>query len=131
MLESIIPDDDSPGARTASVIHYIDRQLRGHFREHRAAYRDGIAAADRLAGGDFAGAGPERREDVLRQLERDGATKPFFDLVVAHAMQGFYGSPRHGGNEGFASWKMLGIPPVPVRGRNLYDLTKGGADAKS
>ena len=131
LLQWIIPDDGSPGARATGVIHYIDRQLSARFREHRKTYRDGLAAAGRLAGGDFAGAPPERQQAALRQLERGAATRSFFDLLVAHAMQGFYGNPRHGGNRDFASWRMLGVPPLPVRGQAQYDFTTGGGHAKS
>jgi gluconate 2-dehydrogenase gamma chain len=38
--------------------------------------------------------------------------------VVSHTMQGFYGDPRHGGNRNWASWRMLGVPITPVRGRS-------------
>jgi gluconate 2-dehydrogenase gamma chain len=123
LLGWIIPADDAPGAREAGVVHYIDRQLCARFREHRKLYRDGIAAA-----GNFAVESPERQQQMIRELER--SAKPFFDLLVTHAMQGFYGNPRHGGNRDFASWQMLGIPPVPVRGRDGYDLTKGGRNAQ-
>ena len=61
--------------------------------------------------------------EVLREVEKKA--KPFFDLVVAHTMQGFYGDPRHGGNRDAASWKMLGLPFPPVRGRAHYDKTTG------
>lgn len=130
LLGWIIPSDDTPGAREAGVIHYIDRQLAGFYREHLPKYREGVAAADRLAGGSFAAASPDRQRDAFQQLQR-GETRAFFDLLVTHAMQGFYGNPRHGGNRDFASWRMLGIPPVPVRGREQYDLIKGAPDAKS
>jgi gluconate 2-dehydrogenase gamma chain len=50
-------------------------------------------------------------------MERNPNTKPFFDMLVAHTMQGFYGDPRHGGNRERASWKMLGVASPPVRGR--------------
>ena len=130
LVECIIPAGDGPGAREAGVIHYIDRQLTGWFRRYRQTYHDGLAAADRLAGGAYADAPPERQQEVLRQLQGDAVTRPFFDLLVAHAMQGFYGNPRHGGNRDFASWRMLGIPPVPVRGRDPYDFTKGAGDGK-
>jgi gluconate 2-dehydrogenase gamma chain len=125
LLAWIIPSDDAPGAREAGVIHYIDRQLTKRFREHQKTYREGLAAL-----GVFADAPAGRQEEMLRDIERDPARKPFFDLVVTHAMQGFYGNPRHGGNRDFASWRMLGIPPVPVRGREQYDLTKGAPNAK-
>jgi gluconate 2-dehydrogenase gamma chain len=131
MLDCIVPADDAPGARDAGVIQYIDRQLTRHFREHRHTYRDGLAAADRLAGCAYADLPSERRQQILKDLERNPATRPFVDLLVTHAMQGFYGNPRHGGNHDFVSWRMLGIPPIPVRGRNRYDLANGGRDAKS
>lgn len=130
LLESLIPEDDAPGALQAGVIRYIDRQLAARFRADRPTYRDGLAALERRAGGSLADAPPERRLQVLRQLERDRATRPFFDLVLAHAMQGFYGNPRHGGNRDFLSWRMLGVPPLPVRGRARYGAVQGGSDAQ-
>jgi gluconate 2-dehydrogenase gamma chain len=33
-------------------------------------------------------------------------------------MQGFYGSPRHGGNRDYLSYRMLGIDYPQVIGRN-------------
>ena len=131
MLDAIIPPDGIPGAREAGVIHYIDRQLMRRFRDSRKAYREGLMAADRLAGGAFAELSPERREELLREMERNPATRPFFDLLVTHAMQGFYADPRHGGNRDFVSWRMLGLPPVQVRGRDRYEFGKGGGNAKS
>lgn len=130
LLDWLIPEGDGPGAREAGVIRYIDRQLSTHFRAHRKAYRDGLGAIERRAGGCLADAPLQRQEKVVRELERNRATRPFFDLVLAHAMQGFYGNPRHGGNREFVSWRMLGISPLPVRGRSHYELTNGAADAK-
>ena len=127
----VIPDDQSAGAVQAGVVHYIDRQLNGKFREHRKIYRAGLAATDRLAGGNFAEVPVDRQTAILHQTERDPAIRPFFDLVIAHSMQGFYASPRHGGNRDFASWRMLGIPVTPVRGRDRYEFTSGGASEKS
>lgn len=125
LLECIIPSDGDAGAREAGVIHYIDRQLTGRFREHQKTYRVGLAAL--LALPD---APPGNRQRMLLEMERDPARRPFFDLVITHAMQGFYGNPRHGGNRNFVSWRMLGIPPLPVRGREQYDSTRGGGNAK-
>jgi gluconate 2-dehydrogenase gamma chain len=41
-----------------------------------------------------------------------------------HTLEGYYGSPRHGGNRDAASWRMLGLDEPPLRGRAQYDLTK-------
>jgi len=126
----IIPADQDPGAVGADVVQYIDRQLKGRFAGHGKTYRDGLAAANRLAGGSFAAVSSNRQQEVLRQMERDGELHRFFDLAVTHSMQGFYGSPRHGGNRDFVSWRMLGVPIVPARGRDTRDLPKGGHYAK-
>ena len=56
-------------------------------------------------------------------MEADSSSE-FFAYVVDHTMQGYYGDPRHGGNREGASWKMLGLPYPPIRGRLRYDLTK-------
>ncbi len=117
ICDQVVPADEDPGAAWAGAVAYIDRQLMGHFKEHQKTYREGIAAADRLAGGNFASLAKEERLALLRKMEKAKDTGPFFSLAVTHTMQGFYGSPRHGGNRGFASWRMLGIPPSPVRGR--------------
>jgi gluconate 2-dehydrogenase gamma chain len=126
ICEQIIPADEFPGAAWAGVVNFIDRQLTRHYKEHQQAYRNGIAAVDRLAGGSFTALPKEQQLAVLQKAEKDKETRPFFDLVLPHTMQGFYGNPRHGGNREYVSWRMLGVPPSPARGRDQYDFTKGG-----
>jgi gluconate 2-dehydrogenase gamma chain len=43
--------------------------------------------------------------------------RAFFRTLREHAMMGFYGDPRHGGNRDRVSWRMLGVPDPPIRGR--------------
>ena len=38
-------------------------------------------------------------------------------IGASHTMQGFYGSPRHGGNRNAVSWKIPGVRNPPIRGR--------------
>ncbi len=119
LCDQLIPADQDPGAHATGVIVYIDRQLAGPYRRHLETYRAGLAKTKRLFEQT-----PDRLA-VCRRLEEE--ERPFFDLVLAHAMQGYYGNPRHGGNREYASWRMLGVPVTQVRGRNLYDLRKDGA----
>jgi len=119
LAEQIIPADQTPGARWAGVVNYIDRQLMGPFRRQRAAYRGGLAALDQAAlqsgGQPFAALEPARQAELLSSLQ--GEARSFFTMVVAHTMQGYYGDPRHGGNREAVSWRMLGVPVIPIRGR--------------
>lgn len=131
-VDTLIPPDEDPGARGAGVVRYIDLQLTRWFRRHQSSYREALARIDRWArsraGRGFAELPPDTREELLSLMEQGEADrdhfpdggKGAFELVLAHAMQGFYGNPRHGGNRGYASWKMIGVPPVPVRGREHY-----------
>ena len=43
----------------------------------------------------------------------------FFKMLLTHVKQGFYGHPRHGGNAGWASYRMLGLAGPSVTGRNV------------
>ncbi len=124
----IIPTDDLPGADQAGAVNFIDIQLTRRYRVHRAKYREGLAKADSIAGTRFhqafAQLSAEQQLSCAEELER---TAPdFFALLVGHTMQGYYGSPRHGGNRDAVSWRMLGLSPVQVRGRNQYVFNKGG-----
>jgi hypothetical protein len=47
-------------------------------------------------------------------------------MVITHTMQGFYGDARHDGNRDAVSWRMLGIPIIPIRGRDHYEFPRKG-----
>ena len=135
--DQIIPADDDPGAAWAGAVNYIDRQLCGALRHLRRSYREGIAALDKSAqllyGSDFAGAAATQQLELLKLMEQNRApaeawkevsSAEFFELLVEQTMQSFYGDPRHGGNRDGMSWKMLGIPYPPIRGRLHFDVSK-------
>jgi gluconate 2-dehydrogenase gamma chain len=50
----------------------------------------------------------------------------FFKTLLDHTMQGFYGSPRHGGNCNYVSYKMMKIDYPHVIGRNRYGAQAAG-----
>ena len=127
LCDQIIPADDFPGASQAGVVTYIDRQLTRHYRRHQNAYREGLAQADAMSrrhtGQAFADASPAQQLQIAVAMEREN--RAFFELVRQHTMEGYYGSPRHGGNRDAVSWRMLGLAEPPLRGRAQYDLRKG------
>jgi gluconate 2-dehydrogenase gamma chain len=128
ICEQIIPADQTPGASWAGVVNFIDRQLMGPYRRQQAAYRSGLVAINEAAakfGKSFVDLDAARQTALLESLT--GPAKRFFATVIAHTMQGYYGDPRHGGNRDAVSWRMLGVPVIPIRGRYRYELPKQGA----
>jgi gluconate 2-dehydrogenase gamma chain len=128
--DPIIPPDDFPGAADAGVVDFIDRQLATREQQEGEAWSRGVAALDATArrrhAASFADLPFETRTALLRDVESgsvDAAdwegTDPreFFHRLRSHTMMGFYGDPRHGGNRDRVSWRMLGVPDPPVRGR--------------
>jgi gluconate 2-dehydrogenase gamma chain len=135
--DQIIPADEDPGAAWAGVVNFIDRQLCGHLRRFRDAYRDGIAAMNKssqiLYGRDFALLTGAKQTELLTFMEEGRApsaawqklsSTEFFSMLVDHTMQGFYGDPRHGGNRAGTGYKMVGLVYPPIRGRLHYDVDK-------
>ncbi len=133
LCECIIPSDDAPGATDAGVIYYIDKQLMGHFRNYQRDYHKGIESLQKdcgtVMGTLFEQLNPQKQNEFLEMLEQsDGQLKnwhspgpqEFFNMVVNHTMQGFYGAPRHGGNKDYVSYQMLGIGYPQVVGQNRY-----------
>jgi gluconate 2-dehydrogenase gamma chain len=102
LCDQIIPADDAPGAKAAGVLYYIDRQLAGPLARFLPRYQSQLPAFHTLPELAFA-----EQTAFLQALKGESAA--FFNLVVDHTMQGFYGSPEHGGNRDEASWKMLGV----------------------
>jgi len=124
----LIPADRDPGAKEAFVVNYIDIQLGRQFKKHQRAYRQGIAVLEAVCrakyGKRFVELPPEAQIEALNALEESSPS--FFQLILAHTRQGFYGDPRHGGNRNMVSWKMLGLPYPPIRGREHFDEPKAG-----
>lgn len=127
ICDQMIPADDFPSASQVGVLNYIDKQITRHYRPHQRAYRQGLQHADQISqqrfGKSLAAATPAEQLQVVTSLEQ--SNKPFFKLVLSHTFQGYYGSPRHGGNRNAVSWHMLGLDEPPIRGRSRYDLKKG------
>lgn len=133
VAEQIIPADQDPGAREAGVVNFIDRQLDGPYKKHADKYHGGLACLEKtsqaLFGKPFAQLAWPDQTRLLQALESgkvpkdiwtDPSSKEFFGLIRDHAMQGFYGSPRHGGNRNYASYKMLGLEYPRIIGQNRY-----------
>jgi gluconate 2-dehydrogenase gamma chain len=133
LCEQIIPADEDPGATDAGVIHYIDRQLTGYFKSNQGLYRNGIAAIQKsclsLNGCRFEELENTKQFEFLINMEEGMLVgeewkiirqTELFNMLLNHTMQGYYGSPRYGGNKDYVSYTMLGMEYPLVIGQNRY-----------
>lgn len=123
IVARLIPSDASgPGAAEAHAARYIDRALRDALASFRDTYRAGLAAVDAYAraakGAVFSRLSPADQDAVLTDMERNTATgfaggsAPFFNLVLAHTIQGTFCDPFYGGNDRFVGWDLVGYPGI-------------------
>lgn len=130
----ILPDDDTPGAKQAGVIWFIDGALSGYDQDKRELYKSGLAEtqAKRVqmfpSSTSIARLSAEQRIALLKSIE----TTDFFQQVRQHTALGFFGHPKYGGNRDMAGWKLIGVehamhytPPF-----GYYDTEASGENPK-
>src|ERR1051326_2455473 len=87
----IIPTDDTPGAREARCVYFIDRALATFARNNQPTYVQGLrdlqAKTEQLYPGatKFSALTSEQQIKVLTEIEKT----PFFNLVRTHTVTGF------------------------------------------
>jgi gluconate 2-dehydrogenase gamma chain len=123
----IIPSDETPGAREAGVVYFIDRALTTFAVDNQQTYRDGLPALQiRVqelfpAIEKFSKATPEQQDQILHSFEGNASaggrpyrsnagTSSFFDTVRIHTIIGFLIDPDagRGGNRDGVGWKLIG-----------------------
>ena len=132
--EQIIPGDKDPGATDANVINFIDKQMVNHYIRFQDEYRSGLKALEESARSlhkqSFYALDGKTQIAFMERMEEGGLPgdhwqeinqRQFFNMLLDHSMQGFYGSPRHGGNKDYVSYKMIKLDYPPVLGQNRYN----------
>lgn len=126
MAAQIIPTDETPGAREARVVHFIDRALVTFESYRQEEYASGLTELEAQTKQRFPSAPRfssltfDQQIELLTEIERT----PFFNLVRTHTITGFFASPVHGGNYGKVGWQLIGY------GDSLqYDAPFGYYDA--
>ncbi len=106
----IIPTDDTPGAREAGVVYFIDRSLVTFASDQQKLFADGLAdlakAVAKAHGPQarFSSLTPAQQDDVLRAMEKT----PFFGAIRFATIAGMFALPSYGGNRDYAGWKLIG-----------------------
>ncbi len=107
----IIPTDDSPGAREARVIYFIDRALTTFDKDKQAVYVKGLKELQSKQkkmfknAAKFSDLSAEQQIKVLKAFEKNA----FFELVRTHTIMGFLADPSYGGNYDKIGWKLIGF----------------------
>ena len=110
MTAQIIPADETPGAREAHCVYFIDKALATFARSNQPAYMQGLrdlqAKTQQLYPGTakFSALTSEQQIKTLTEIEKT----PFFTLVRTHTVIGFFARPVHGGNYDKIGWKLIG-----------------------
>lgn len=106
----IIPTDDTPGAREAHCVNFIDKALTTFSQKDQPVYIQGLqdlqAKTKELYPdvSKFSALTSEQQIKVLTAMEKT----PFFRTVRTHTVLGFFSRPVHGGNYDKVGWKLIG-----------------------
>lgn len=112
----ILPTDDTPGAREAGVIHFIDRALATFASDLLQAVRDGLDELQSTVQEKYPGAVAfselsfDHQTEVVRQIE----DTEFFSSVHFLTVAGTFANPSYGGNRDEIGWKLLGFENRPA-----------------
>jgi gluconate 2-dehydrogenase subunit 3-like protein len=123
----IIPSDETPGAREAGVVYFIDRALTTFAKEDQELYSEGIRelqarVRERFPGAEqFSALRGEQQDEILQALDRGPAvgvhpfgkkpaTQGFFETLRQHTIAGFLIDPESDrkGNRDGVGWKLIG-----------------------
>ena len=134
VTQQIVPTDEHPGAKEANVLNFIDKQLVQYYTRHQESYRKNLnllqQACQQKHNKKFEDLDWDSQFQFLEALEVGKIESPdwpgqeqssFFSMVIDHTMQGFYGSPRHGGNKNYVSYRMIGLDYPFIVGQNRYE----------
>jgi gluconate 2-dehydrogenase gamma chain len=109
--EQIIPADDTPGARDARVVYFIDRALVTFEKDKQPAYQKGLRNLQTKTlelfpqAKWFSGLTAPQQIKVLQAIEKT----EFFELLRLHTIVGFFARPEYGGNYNQIGWKLIGV----------------------
>jgi len=129
----IIPTTDTPGAREAGVIYFIDRALLTFAKDQQKTCIDGLADLQFRVAQTFPGATkfsaltPDQQDQILHTLDeppastgrRSARNRPnvgssFFETIRAATIAGFLIDPdsNRQGNRDAVGWKVIGRDPA-------------------
>lgn len=122
----VVPSEpESPGAREAGVVRFIDTALAHAAAELIPVYRNGVRLLDNVSKArhdhDFKALDDEHQDQLLADIDavaitggvmrvQSQALYDFFATVREHTIQGMFCDPQYGGNVDAVGWELIGFP---------------------
>jgi gluconate 2-dehydrogenase gamma chain len=112
----IVPTDDSPGAREAGAVYFIDRALSSFFSQLGGDYRSQLSAFQAACckqhpeAASFASLSSRQQVEFLKTIDQT----PFFNTTRLLTLLGMFSLPSYGGNRGGVGWKLIGFEDAHV-----------------
>ena len=112
----IIPATDTPGAREAGVVYFIDHFLLTVGADEQKPFAQALAMVEGKrkelfpASADFASLTAAQQTEILKAIENT----PPFNLFRSFTMIGFLGNPEDGANRDMVGWKLIGFDNAPT-----------------
>ena len=109
----IVPTDDTPGAREAHVVYFVDKSLATFAKDQKADFEKGWKALNtRVArahgrGKTFASLTPSQQVAIITAMEKKD--EQFFSLMRGATLTGMLANPEYGGNFEKSGWAMIGF----------------------
>jgi gluconate 2-dehydrogenase gamma chain len=106
----IIPSGDTPGAREAHAVYFVDAAFASFFANQAEDFRKGLtdfrSACHAANGGTaFAALDEAKQHAYLTSIE----LTPFFGWLRFLTVAGLLSSPKYGGNKDGIGWKLIGF----------------------
>ena len=106
MAAQIYPTTDTPGAREAQVVYFIDLALVTFAADKQKLYAEGLADLATKTGGKPLGSlAGDQQIAILTGMEKTA----FFRTVRDHTLMGMFAAPQHGGNFHKVGWQQIGF----------------------
>lgn len=107
----IIPTDDTPGAREAGAVYFIDGALSDFMATAAGEFRSGLADFKSRLEKVHAGAASitDLDQAAAKGFLRSVENTPFFELCWILTVWGTFADPSYGGNRDRAGWSMIGF----------------------
>ena len=107
----IFPTDETPGAKEANVVHFVDFALSEIEPQNKQDFAKALVALHEQAkktnpgAKSFAALTPAERIETMEAFEKSGD----FGMLKFYTATGFFGDPSDGGNKDEIGWNLIGF----------------------